>query len=194
MIRIDHVRRVLRHGAVAGAFCFAAGAVVAQGLADGAYSVWLTEGADASEASLKVAEITVTDGRYSVAMEAVGFSDHFLSMRPFKCLDDPETLWCHVPYPYQIKRDVSGDLTDLEYDFLFVWKPSGSYGIDLWNGIYYRLEDAGEGLIGHVQQIDMDVLSVPPAAGEMRPITPSDLHPGDPEDFRLPVMQVLPIK
>ena len=74
------------------------------------------------------------DGGYRVDLKAAAFSDHFLSMRPFKCLDGPEKTWCHVPYPYDIRRDISADLIDLEYDLLFLWKRNNDYGIDMWNG------------------------------------------------------------
>ena len=60
---------------------------------------------------------------YSVNWNDEAFGDHFLSMRPFKCIESKTKHWCRVPYPYDIKRTVSAtDLTDLEYDTLFVWK------------------------------------------------------------------------
>nr|MDJ0640618.1 hypothetical protein [Paracoccaceae bacterium] len=112
--------------------------------------------------------------------------DHFLSMRPFKCLEGPEKHWCHVPYPYEIRRDLSADLTDLEYDFLFLWKAATDYGIDTWNGVYYRLEADGAGFAGTLHELDLGQLAVPPAAGELRPIAEKDLHEADPESHWLP--------
>jgi len=113
-----------------------------------------------------IADITVAqDDTYSVAMNNDAFSEHFLSMRPFKCLDGSDKTWCHVPYPYEIARDISDDLTDLEYDFLFLWKGRTDYGINMWNGIYYRIERTETGFHGTLHEMDMDLLSAPPEGG-----------------------------
>ena len=129
---------------------------------------------------------TAEDGTYSIAMSDAAFSDHFLSMRPFKCLDGAEKTWCHVPYPYEIKRDLSAGLTDLEYDLLFLWKRSNDYGIDMWNGVYYKLSEDGDTLSGALHEMNMDILSAPPDAGNLRPIQPMDLHESDPDSHWLP--------
>ncbi len=145
---------------------------------------------DQSGARLEIAEIDVaTDGTYKVAMKETPFADHFLSMRPFKCLEGPDKHWCHVPYPYEIKRNLSDDLVDLEYDFLFVWKGATEYGINMWNGVYYKLEhdDAGR-LVGVLHEMDMDLLSAPPDEGVLRPLKPGDLHESDPDSHWLPRM------
>lgn len=107
-------------------------------------------------------------------------------MRPFRCLEGADKHWCHVPYPYEIKRDVSADLTDLEYDFLFVWKGATEYGINMWNGVYYKLTEANGKVIGILHEMDMDSLSAPPPPGELRPVQPKDLHESDPESHWLP--------
>lgn len=133
-------------------------------------------------ATLEVAD----DGTYSVNMTEASFTDHFLSMRPFKCLEGPSKNWCHVPYPYEIRRDLSEDLTDLEYDFLFVWKGSTDYGINMWNGVYYRIAPDGAGMQGVLHEMDMDVLSAPPAPGELRPLAPKDIHESDADSHWLP--------
>lgn len=142
---------------------------------------------DQSGARLEIAEIDVaTDGTYKVTMKETPFADHFLSMRPFKCLEGPDKHWCHVPYPYEIKRNLSDDLVDLEYDFLFVWKGATEYGINMWNGVYYKLEEVDGTLTGTLHEMDMDSLSAPPDAGELRPVKASDLHESDPESHWLP--------
>lgn len=129
--------------------------------------------------------------RYSVLWDETKFADHFLSMRPFKCLEGQEKHWCQVPYPYEINRQVSTkDLTDLEYDLMFLWKGATEYGINMWNGVYYRLAIDGERLVGQLHEIDMEPLGVPPAAGEMRPIRTSDLHEADPDSHWLPVIVI----
>lgn len=128
------------------------------------------------------------DGTYSVEMGEDVFTDHFLSMRPFKCIEGPDKHWCHVPYPYEIARNVSDDLTDLEYDFLFLWKGSNEYGINMWNGVYYALLAQDGILTGTLYEMDMNELASPPEAGNLRPVKPGDLHESDPDSHWLPRM------
>lgn len=136
---------------------------------------------------IKIATVDLSAaGSYDIEMDKAPFADHFLSMRPFKCLEGPKKHWCHVPYPYEIARDVSSDLTDLEYDFLFVWKDANDYGINMWNGVYYRIEEQGDQLVGKLHEMDMDVLSAPPNPGELRPLSAKHLHESDPESHWLP--------
>ena len=124
---------------------------------------------------------------YEIRWSEAAFADHFLSMRPFRCVEGPQKHWCHVDYPYAIRREVSAtDLTDLEYDLLFLHKGSAEYGINMWNGVYYRLSHAEDRLTGEMQDIDMDVLSAPPDAENLRPITDKHLHPAEPEGHWLP--------
>jgi len=128
---------------------------------------------------------------YAIEWNDDQFADHFLSMRPFKCLEGPEKLWCRVPYPYAIVRTVSeSDLTDLEYDLMFVWKNEGEYGINLWNGVYYRLAIDGAKLVGVMNDIDMNVLASPPEDGNLRPIADSDLEEADADSHWLPRLTV----
>lgn len=47
--------------------------------------------------------IVLEDGGYRVDWDDSKFGDFFLSMRPFKCLEGSEKLWCRVDYPYDIK-------------------------------------------------------------------------------------------
>ena len=142
---------------------------------------------DVDRARIKIAELNIeADGIYQVSMAEAAFEDHFLSMRPFKCLEGPTKNWCYVPYPYEIRRNVSEDLTDLEYDFLFVWKGATEYGINMWNGVYYKISEENGQWIGILHEMDMDALSAPPPAGELRPLTEKDLHPSDPDSHWLP--------
>lgn len=124
---------------------------------------------------------------YSIDWTDKRFAEHFLSMRPFRCLEGSEKYWCRVPYPYPIRREVSvNDLTDLEYDTMFIWKGSTEYGINMWNGVYYRLQIEGDRLVGELHEIDMDTLSAPPDEGNLRPVREQDLEPGEPESHWLP--------
>lgn len=128
---------------------------------------------------------------YTITKNETVFSDHFLSMRPFKCLEGADKHWCHVPYPYEIRRVVTpDDLTDLEYDLLFLWKGATEYGINMWNGVYYRLTMESDRLVGQLHEMDMDQLSVPPQPGNLRPVGESDLHEADPDSHWLPVLVI----
>lgn len=136
---------------------------------------------------IEIATLTVApDGSYSVAMQEAAFQDHFLSMRPFKCVEGPQKHWCHVPYPYKIRRDLGAEMTDLEYDFLFLWKGAGEYGINMWNGVYYRLTETDAGYEGQLYEFDMGMLAVPPEPGNLRPIKDKHLTLGDPSTHPLP--------
>lgn len=139
------------------------------------------EGTRTQIATLEIAE----DGAYAVTMTGT-FGDFFLSMRPFKCLEGPGKNWCHVPYPYPLPRNIADDLTDLSYDFLFVWKNANDYGINMWNGVYYDITETDGTYTGRLHEIDMDMLSAPPPAGVIHPLDAQDIHPSDPESHWLP--------
>ena len=141
-----------------------------------------------SGAAIAVATITFAKGGgYKVDWDDSKFGDFFLSMRPFKCLQGPVKLWCRVPYPYTIKRSVAGgDLTDLEYDLLFVWKNAKDYGINLWNGVYYQLSEKDGKITGALHEFDVNELAAPPEDGNLRPITDAILDEGDPDSHWLP--------
>ncbi|MEM9589834.1 MAG: hypothetical protein AAF967_00680 [Pseudomonadota bacterium] len=142
---------------------------------------------DNAGTELRVATITVTGDSYELIWDEGRFGDYFLSMRPFKCLEGPDKLWCRVPYPYEIRRSLQdGDLTDVEYDLMFVWKKTGEYGINMWNGVYYQLNETGGQFEGKLNEIDMNVLAAPPENGNLRPIRPQDVTEADPESHWLP--------
>ncbi|MGD1923870.1 MAG: hypothetical protein ACFB03_06715 [Paracoccaceae bacterium] len=131
------------------------------------------------------------DGSYKVSWDDAKFGDYFLSMRPFKCIEGPEKLWCRNDYPYQNSRTISGaDLTDLEYDLLFVWKNASDYGINMWNGVYYKIDDRDGVLTGVMHEIDMDVLAAPPEDGLLRPISEDMLDEADPDSHWLPRLTI----
>ncbi len=148
----------------------------------------LLETADGQQ--IEIATLSGGPKGYSVTMNDAAFSDHFLSMRPFKCVEGPEKTWCHVPYPYDINRTAESDLTDLEYDFLFVWKGKTEYGIDMWNGVYYLLEPEGDAFVGRLHEMNMDILAAPPDDGNLRPVRDVDLEESDPESHWLPVLRI----
>lgn len=145
------------------------------------------EDAGGSRIAIADLHLAADEGSYELVLRTEPFTDHFLSMRPFKCIEGPQKHWCHVPYPYQNARDLADELTDLEYDLLFLWKGAGDYGITMWNGVYYRLQEQSDGRItGALHEMNMDILAVPPEPGELRPIRDADLEPGDPDSHWLP--------
>lgn len=114
-------------------------------------------------------------------------SDHFLPMRRFRCVEGTVKTRLHVTCLYEIRRNIAEDLTDLEYDLIFVWKGRDDYGIDMWNGVCYRLSAAGDGYDGQMHEINMDV---PREAVELCPIREVDIKYTDPESHWLPRMVI----
>ena len=118
----------------------------------------------------------------TVSLDETRFTDHFLSMRPFKCITAPtEYQLCYLPYPYEIKRVISAeDLTDLEYKLLFIHRGAKDYGINPWFGVYYQLSasDAGDTFSweGSLHDIDLDILASPPENGNLRPLVDDEIH------------------
>jgi len=99
-----------------------------------------------------------------VEMDHSQFVDQFLSMRPFRCLVDTSEWFCYLPYPYELEQTITPEnLTDLEYSLLFIWKSPKDFGIDAWNGVYYKLEQEEDGTLrGQLMQGDLNVLANPP--------------------------------
>ena len=178
-------------GSFVGAFLIAPVAV-----AD-SYDVALLDnsGARISIGRMETESLGSGSSSYQIRLHAPKFESHFLSMRPFKCLPGEHQLWCHAEYPYEIKRTISAtDWTDLEYDLIFVWKDKKEYGVDLWNGVYYQLEPLENGgWHGVMYEYDLGVLGVPPPAGELRPISETDLHETAVEDRAFPYLEISPI-
>lgn len=116
------------------------------------------------------------DGRYQLEFRHAPFTSHFLSMRPFKCLPAPPRLQCRLDYPY--KKDTridADDLGNLEYDLLFLVKQADEFGVDFWNGRYYRLRWDGQAIVGTAVAVDMNLLASRPAPGVTRPIDNNDM-------------------
>lgn len=144
---------------------------------------------------LKIGTINITQSdqgeTFKIKWQDDKFSEQFLSMRPFKCIDGDQML-CHLPYPYKtrglIKKD---DLMDLEYAFLFIHKGDGEYGINFWNGVYYRLERGPDGgFKGEVWETDMNELASPPEEEYGRPIGNDDLVRGAEGKHRFPTLEI----
>ena len=129
---------------------------------------------------------------FEVTLANPEFHDEFLSMRPFQCLGGVKEMRCHLVYPYDLKRRITADdLADLEYSLLFLFKPPAGYGIDPWNGLYFKLALADDGtLSGPVHDVNLDPLGVPPADRGARTIMPADLTPADPATHRFAKVEV----
>jgi hypothetical protein len=116
------------------------------------------------------------DGRiaFAVHMDHAKFTDHFLSMKEFKCVEGGSEVSCHVPYPYPNPGTVTAtDLSWLEHHLLFLFKLPKEFGAKLWNGLYYKLERTDTGLVGRPQSIDLNLISAPPAQTDKPPYRPA---------------------
>ncbi len=100
---------------------------------------------------------------FKLNMNYARFTDHFLSMKEFKCLESTEEVLCHVPYPYKNPSTVSQqNFAWLEHSLLFLFKRPRDFGAKLWNGLYYRFERDDTGLVGIPQSVDLNLISAPP--------------------------------
>jgi hypothetical protein len=133
--------------------------------------------ADGSSVQIGSVQFTpAADGqtRFELTMAHGPFSDHFLSMREFKCLAGPPELTCHVPYPYRQAGLVSpGRYAWLEHSLLFFFKRPTDFGAKLWNGIYFELRATDTGLQGTPQAIDLNLIASPPADLNTPPYRPA---------------------
>jgi hypothetical protein len=119
---------------------------------------------------------------FSVQLDYAVFTDHFLSMREFKCLSGATEILCHVPYPYTQRGTVrENDLAWLEHALLFMFKKPSDFGAKLWNGVYWKLRVTAAGLEGVPQAVDLNLISAPPARSDVPPYKPAlrdDMAPG----------------
>ncbi|MBL8447351.1 MAG: hypothetical protein JNJ44_08075 [Zoogloeaceae bacterium] len=110
---------------------------------------------------------------FKVALETERFTDYFLSMREFKCLNGGEEVVCHIPYPHRQPGSIAAqDLTWLEHNLLFFFKQPSDFGAKLWNGIYFQLEAGPAGLVGKPRAIDLNMIGAPPA-DDLPPYSPA---------------------
>ena len=122
----------------------------------------------------KVNFTTAADGStaVSVDLDNSAFSEHFLSMRPFRCIENEKEWFCYLEYPYDLRQLITkDDLSDLEYQLLFIKKSPSQFGIDAWNGLYYKLELQSDGSItGVLLEGDLNVLQSPPDEKYSKPV------------------------
>lgn len=114
---------------------------------------------------------------FKVEMQHEALSDHFLSMREFKCLPGPKEISCYVPYPYRHPEQVRpGQLAWLEHSLLFFFKTPTDFGAKLWNGLYFVFTDTGPALVGVPQAVDLNLIGAPPADLSRPPYGPDKRH------------------
>ena len=130
--------------------------------------------------------------RIAVKLDNPALTPEFLSMRPFNCLHDAKEWWCHLAYPYELAgRVTAADLTDLEYSLLFIGKGPNAYGIDAWNGLYFRLALGEDGVIsGAMHETDLNALAVPPVDRKARLIGPEALTKVEPGAHRFQRVEI----
>lgn len=111
---------------------------------------------------------------FVLAVDHAGFKDYFLSMKEFKCLDGQGEVFCHVPCPYRQPGTVTAtDFAWLEHGLLFMFKRSGEFGAQLWNGVYFHLRAGERGLVGTPQAVDLNFIGAPPADLSTPPYRPA---------------------
>lgn len=130
--------------------------------------------------------------KIDVKLDAPQFQEEFLSMRPFRCLDDAKQMWCHLAYPYgTAMRVTANDLVDLEYELMFLWRSPVKVGIDAWNGLYFKLAPQADGSLGgRLHEADFNVLAVPPDTKLARPVTHKDLTLAEPGTHRFVAIEI----
>lgn len=109
--------------------------------------------------------------RFALKLDHARFTDHFLSMREFKCLPGGTEITCHVPYPYPHPATVApGQYAWLEHALLFMFKKPSDFGAKLWNGVYFELRADGSRLVGRPQAVDLNQISAPPSKPDVPPL------------------------
>lgn len=111
--------------------------------------------------------------QFEIKLDRSQLQDHFLSMHGFKCVDGPDEIFCHVPYPYPHPATVTAsDLRWLEHSLLFLYKTPNEFGAKLWNGVYFQMQIGAHGIVGTPQSVDLNEISAPPDHPETPPYSP----------------------
>ncbi len=131
------------------------------------------------DTSLLIGQLEISDTGHEFEPDENLFTNHFLSMRPFRCFNHDKVMWCYLPYPYEKPAKVTAqDMRSLEYDLLFIHRSANDYGIDAWNGLYFKVDSTQQGgdIVGELREVDLNILASPPENGIVWPITDEDLH------------------
>lgn len=159
--------------------------VILAGLSCASLGAWEMSGskaivattADDTRIPLGLVHFTPTaDGAvtFKIALDSGPFTDHFLSMREFKCLPGRSELTCHVPYPYAHPGTLArGQWAWLEHSLLFFYKLPSEFGAKLWNGIYFEFQETETGLVGRPKAVDLNLIGAPPSNLTVPPYRPA---------------------
>ena len=152
---------------------------------------------DPQQVEFKIGDVTFkkTDsGSTAVVVDIDNsvFTDHFLSMRPFRCIEGSTEWFCYLEYPYDLRNLVTkDDLSDLEYQLLFIRKTPSEFGIDAWNGLYYKLALETDGTItGQLLEGDLNSLQSPPAEQYAKPVDLLEFIEGSSEKRLYPTLRI----
>lgn len=118
---------------------------------------------------------------YELQLQHEPFTDHFLSMREFKCLAGGPEISCYVPYPYANPRTVgpgssAAELAWLEHGLMFLHKSPAEFGAKLWNGLIFGFKVDGARLVGTPQAIDLNEIASPPRDLKRPPFGKAQRH------------------
>ena len=145
----------------------------------------------------KIGEVdftTTTNGQIAVLVDIdnSAFTEHFLSMRPFRCIEGETEWFCDLEYPYDLRSVITADdLSDLEYQLLFIRKAPSEFGIDAWNGLYYKLAIEEDGSItGKLFEGDLNSLQSPPAQKYAKPVDLEEFIPGSKTKRLFPTLRI----
>lgn len=144
-----------------------------------------------------IGSIAFTDaggGKTAFAIElAPRFEEHFLAMRPFRCLTGPKQRLCWFPVRNEAPLISPQDLLPLEYALMFMRMKPTDLHLNPFNGVYYRLRWTEMGIRGQVHDLDMDPFITPtsvPPARRVRPVTAVQLEVADPRSHWLPELSI----
>ena len=152
---------------------------------------------DPEQQETRIGEVTFAqannkDTAVLVNMDTDAFTEHFLSMRPFRCIEGESEWFCYLEYPYDLRSVITkDDLSDLEYQLLFIRKTPSEFGIDAWNGLYYKLAVEEDGSItGKLLEGDLNSLQSPPAEKYAKPVDLEEFIPGDKTRRLFPTLRI----
>lgn len=152
---------------------------------------------DAQQQETKIADvrfIKTQNGSTAVKvdLDTSRFTEHFLSMRPFRCIEGETEWFCYLSYPYDLRSLITeDDLSDLEYQLLFIRKTPSEFGIDAWNGLYYQLTLEDDGTItGTLLEGDLNSLQSPPAVKYAKPIDLNEFIDADMSRRLFPALRI----
>ena len=152
---------------------------------------------DSKQQETRIGDVGFSDagnGKTSLhlSIDTSVFTEHFLSMRPFRCIEGDSEWFCYLEYPYDLRSIITrDDLSDLEYQLLFIRKTPSEFGIDAWNGLYYKLELASDGTItGELLEGDLNSLQSPPGEQYAKPVDLGEFIPADKTKRLFPTLKI----